>query len=46
MDRFDYYRLLDRVNKGEASVQEIRESGQHFDNHYFESPVWAGRAAR
>ncbi|MER5865986.1 cupin domain-containing protein [Kitasatospora sp. NPDC002040] len=46
MDRFDYYRLLDRVNKGEASVQEIKESGQHFDNHYFDSPVWAGRAAR
>ncbi|MEV5298546.1 cupin domain-containing protein [Amycolatopsis methanolica] len=26
MDRFDYYRLLDRVNRGEADPREIRES--------------------
>lgn len=40
MDRFDYYRLLERVYRGEASVQEIRDSSEHFDNHYFDSPVW------
>ncbi|MFD0383209.1 cupin domain-containing protein [Streptomyces stramineus] len=40
MGRFDYYRLLERVNKGEASVEEIKESSERFDNHYVDSPVW------
>jgi quercetin dioxygenase-like cupin family protein len=40
LHRFDYYRLLERVYRGEADVREIRESSQQFDNHYFESPVW------
>lgn len=38
--RFDYYRLLDRVNKGEASAAEITASGERFDNHYVDSPAW------
>ncbi|MDF3140099.1 MULTISPECIES: cupin domain-containing protein [unclassified Streptomyces] len=38
--RFDYYRLLERVAKGEASVQEIRDSSEHYDNHYVDSPAW------
>ncbi|KUH40197.1 MULTISPECIES: cupin domain-containing protein [Streptomyces] len=41
MDRFDYYRLLERVYRGEATVQDIRDSSQLYDNHYFESPVWS-----
>ena len=40
MDRFDYYRLLERVNRGEASPAEIGQSQQRFDNHYVDSPVW------
>ncbi|MDL4776815.1 MULTISPECIES: cupin domain-containing protein [Thermomonosporaceae] len=40
MDRFDYYRLLERVYRGEATIQDIRDSSERFDNHYFESPVW------
>ncbi|MEO3750534.1 cupin domain-containing protein [Streptomyces sp. B6B3] len=40
MDRFDYYRLLDRVNRGEASPEEIGRSARRFDNHYVDSPVW------
>ncbi|WP_191245215.1 cupin domain-containing protein [Amycolatopsis deserti] len=40
MDRFDYYRLLDRVNRGEADPREIRESQERYDNHYVDSPVW------
>ncbi|MEV5506384.1 cupin domain-containing protein [Streptomyces orinoci] len=40
LHRFDYYRLLERVYRGEASVQEIRESSERFDNHYVDSPVW------
>lgn len=38
--RFDYYRLLDRVYKGEASPQEIPDSQERFDNHYVDSPIW------
>jgi quercetin dioxygenase-like cupin family protein len=38
--RFDYYRLLERVYRGEASVQDIRDSSEQYDNHYFDSPAW------
>ncbi|WP_026411337.1 cupin domain-containing protein [Actinomadura oligospora] len=41
MERFDYYRLLERVYRGEATMQDIRDSSEKYDNHYFESPVWA-----
>jgi mannose-6-phosphate isomerase-like protein (cupin superfamily) len=40
MDRFDYYRLLDRVARGEAGPQEIGDSARRYDNHYVESPIW------
>lgn len=41
LHRFDYYRLLERVYRGEATVQEIRDSSEQYDNHYVDSPVWA-----
>lgn len=41
--RFDYYRLLDRVHRGEADPQEIADSQDRFDNHYVDSPVWRSR---
>ncbi|WP_052849783.1 cupin domain-containing protein [Streptomyces avicenniae] len=40
LHRFDYYRLLERVHRGEATVQDIRDSSEQYDNHYFDSPVW------
>ncbi|WP_406076804.1 cupin domain-containing protein [Micromonospora sp. NBC_00858] len=43
--RFDYYRLLDKVHQGEATWQEVGETQDRYDNHYVDSPVWAGRAA-
>ncbi|MET9800154.1 cupin domain-containing protein [Streptomyces sp. NPDC006368] len=45
MPRFDYLRLLGRVMRGEADAQEIRESSEHFDNHYVDSPVWRAALA-
>jgi quercetin dioxygenase-like cupin family protein len=46
LDRFDYYRLLDRVNRSEADPAEIQASQERFDNHYVDSPAWqAARAA-
>ncbi|MFH8799347.1 cupin domain-containing protein [Streptomyces sp. NPDC017936] len=44
--RFDYYRLLERVHRGEASVREIRDSSELYDNHYVESPVWRAELDR
>ena len=38
--RFDYYRLLDRAHRGEASWQEIADTQDRFDNHYVDSPIW------
>ncbi|QXJ21110.1 cupin domain-containing protein [Actinomadura graeca] len=46
LHRFDYYRLLERVYRGEATVQDIRDSSQQYDNHYFDSPVWAEALAQ
>ena len=43
MDRFDYYRLLDRVHRGEATWQDVGETQDLYDNHYVDSPVWTGR---
>lgn len=45
MDRFDYYRLLGRVHDGEATVQDIKDSSEQYDNHYAESRVWRERNA-
>lgn len=41
--RFDYYRLLERVYRGEADPAEIAASGERYDNHYVDSPVWRAR---
>ncbi|GAA3851213.1 hypothetical protein GCM10022243_16220 [Saccharothrix violaceirubra] len=38
--RFDYYRLLDRVQRGQADPAEIGASQDRFDNHYVDSPTW------
>lgn len=43
-DRFGYFRLGERVLKGQASPQEILDSQDRFDNHFLPSPVW--QAAR
>jgi mannose-6-phosphate isomerase-like protein (cupin superfamily) len=39
-ERFDYFRLGDRVRRGEASPQEILASQDLYDNHFHHSPVW------
>jgi mannose-6-phosphate isomerase-like protein (cupin superfamily) len=41
--RADYYRLLDRVHRGEAGWDEIGASQARFDNHYVTSAVWRDR---
>ncbi|MFE3445111.1 cupin domain-containing protein [Nocardia sp. NPDC059180] len=46
LHRFDYYRLLERVYRGEATVQEIRDSSELYDNHYVDSPTWREEITR
>jgi hypothetical protein len=43
-DRFEYFRLVDRVTRGEASPREILDTQERFDNHFLDSATW--RAAR
>jgi mannose-6-phosphate isomerase-like protein (cupin superfamily) len=38
--RFDYFRLLDRISKGDANPQEILETQEKFDNHFIQTPRW------
>lgn len=45
LHRFDYYRLLERVYRGEATVQEIRDNSEQYDNHYVDSPAWRAEIA-
>lgn len=40
MDRFGYYRLLERVHQGEATVEDIKAGSERYDNHYCASPLW------
>jgi hypothetical protein len=44
LDRFGYFRLVERLNQGEATLQELLESQELYDNHFLDSPAW--RAAR
>lgn len=39
-ERFEYYRLLDRLHQGHASVQDLYDTQDRFDNHYVDSPAW------
>jgi mannose-6-phosphate isomerase-like protein (cupin superfamily) len=44
LDRFGYFRLVERVMKGEATPADIQASQEVYDNHFLESAVW--KAAR
>jgi mannose-6-phosphate isomerase-like protein (cupin superfamily) len=39
-DRFEYFRLVDRVTRGEASPQKIFDTQDRFDNHFLDSAIW------
>ncbi|GHO78006.1 cupin [Ktedonobacter sp. SOSP1-85] len=44
LDRFGYFRLAERVMKGEATQADLIASQELYDNHFVDSPAW--RAAR
>ncbi len=41
--RFDYYRLLESVYRGETAPAELAKTSDLYDNHYVESPTWQAR---
>jgi mannose-6-phosphate isomerase-like protein (cupin superfamily) len=44
LPRFGYFRLVERLRRGEATLEELLASQELYDNHFLDSPVW--RAAR
>jgi quercetin dioxygenase-like cupin family protein len=44
VERFEYFRMIDRIRRGEASPAEILAAQDRFDNHFVDSATW--RAAR
>jgi mannose-6-phosphate isomerase-like protein (cupin superfamily) len=40
IERFGYFRLLDRIARGEASSQEVLANQDRFDNHFLDSETW------
>jgi mannose-6-phosphate isomerase-like protein (cupin superfamily) len=41
--RFDYYRLLEGVYRGETDPAELAATSDLYDNHYVDSPEWRSR---
>lgn len=43
---FGYFRLVERLSRGEARLSELLASQELYDNHFLESAVWqAARAS-
>jgi mannose-6-phosphate isomerase-like protein (cupin superfamily) len=40
VERFEYFRLLDRLRRGEATRAELLAAQDRFDNHFVDSPAW------
>lgn len=39
-NRFDYFRLADRIRRGEAEPQEILATAERFDNVFVDNAAW------
>jgi quercetin dioxygenase-like cupin family protein len=40
VERFEYFRLLARLQQGHATIQELLDSQELYDNHFAQSEVW------
>jgi quercetin dioxygenase-like cupin family protein len=40
VERFEYFRLLARLRAGEATLEELLDSQDLYDNHFLDSPIW------
>ncbi|MEV5875719.1 cupin domain-containing protein [Streptomyces sp. NPDC052101] len=43
VERFEYFRHLQRIRLGEATPESILEVQERYDNHFMKSEVWDGR---
>jgi len=43
LERFEYFRLVERLMKGEATVQDLMATQERYDNHFVDSPEWEAR---
>jgi mannose-6-phosphate isomerase-like protein (cupin superfamily) len=39
-ERFGYFRLLEKLKHGEATLDELLASQDAYDNHFVDSPAW------
>jgi hypothetical protein len=46
VERFEYFRHLQRIATGEASLESILEVQDRYDNHLDDSPAWRQNLAR
>ncbi|MGW0181282.1 cupin domain-containing protein [Nocardia sp. NPDC003345] len=40
VQRFGYFRLLERIARGEAAPEELAASQDEYDNHFVDAPRW------
>lgn len=40
VQRFEYFRLLERLAAGRASFEELAAAQEEFDNHFVDAPAW------
>lgn len=40
VERFEYFRLLDRLGRGEATLADLSAAQDEFDNHFVDAPAW------
>ncbi|MEU1981524.1 cupin domain-containing protein [Nocardia sp. NPDC019395] len=40
VQRFGYFRLLERIARGEATLEELAASQDEYDNHFVDAPRW------
>ena len=43
IERFEYFRHLQRIRLGEATAESILEVQERYDNHFLKSGAWEGR---
>jgi mannose-6-phosphate isomerase-like protein (cupin superfamily) len=40
VQRFEYFRLLERIAAGESTMTDLAAAQDEFDNHFIDAPAW------
>ncbi|PJJ63797.1 cupin [Compostimonas suwonensis] len=43
IERFEYFRMVERIQNGQASPRDILITSERFDNHFTTSPLWPSK---